>query len=292
MRQTAPRLRSWLRRCPAPLAQVVAVALSAGAIVTFAAGPGSAQTAPSVTVPATISADAASQTALSIRVGPPDAIPRRSFVRLRGLPSMAALSEGHSIAPGAWAVPLAALPTLKITLPAGTAGRSEFVVTLVGIDGAVLAAAKSTLVINAPRQAERDGAARTSGAPAAATILRAGAPLQHVPEPASAGPAPKAPAQTMTPEDRARALRMVKKGDDQLSEGNISGARLLYERAADMGLPEAAMALAGTYDAAELSQLHALGIAPNPKEARRWYERARELGAAGAAEQLQRLGAN
>jgi TPR repeat protein len=52
------------------------------------------------------------------------------------------------------------------------------------------------------------------------------------------------------------------------------------------------MALAGTYDAAELSQLHALGIAPNPKEARRWYERARELGAAGAAEQLQRLGAN
>jgi hypothetical protein len=208
---------------------------------------------------------------------------------------MAALSEGHSIAPGAWAVPLAALPNLKITVPAGAAGRSEFVVTLVAIDGAVLAAAKSTLVINPGWQEQPNDPARSAGAPppASATIMRAGAPPQG-PQPAerSTGPAPTITLQKMTAEDRDRAVRLVRKGDEHLSEGNIAAARLLYERAADAGLAEGAMALAGTYDAGELARLSVRGIAPNAKEARRWYERARELGAAGAAAQLQRLGTN
>jgi hypothetical protein len=250
--------------------------------------------APTIAIPATIAADAAGQAPLAIRVNPPDAIPRRSFIRLRGLPSMAALSEGHSIAPGAWAVPLAALPNLKISVPAGAAGRSEFVVTLVAIDGAVLAAAKSTLVINPARQGPREEAARSTGAPAAAVIMRAGAPPQG-PQPAersSTGPVPAAAPQKMSPEDRDRAVRLVKKGDEHLSEGNIAAARLLYERAADAGLAEGAMALAGTYDVEELARLKVRGIAPNATEARRWYERARELGATGAAAQLQRLGTN
>jgi hypothetical protein len=248
---------------------------------------------PTISMPTTIAAEAASQAPLFIRVNPPDAIPRRSFIRLRGLPSMAALSEGHSIAPGAWAVPLAALPNLKITLPAGASGRSEFVVTLVAIDGAVLAAAKSTLVINPGRQEPPTDPARSAGAPpsASATIMRAGAPPQG-PQPAERSTAPTITVQKMAPEDRDRAVRLVRKGDEHLSEGNIAAARLLYERAAEAGLAEGAMALAGTYDAAELARLNVRGIAPSAKEARRWYERARELGAAGAAAQLQRLGTN
>jgi len=291
--EAAPRQRNWHRHLPAPAAQPAALALLAGLILALLPAAVSAQSAPAISVPATITADAASQAPLAIRIGPASAIPRNSFVRLRGLPSMAALSEGHSIAPGAWAIPLTALPNLKITLPAGTAGKSEFVVTLVGSDGAVLAAAKSTLVINAGRQGEKDDPARAAGAPASATILRAGTPLQ-VPQPAerSAGPAPKISLQPMTPEDGERATRLLKKGDEHLSEGNISAARLLYERAADAGLAEAAMALAGTFDESSLSRLGTRGITPNRTEARRWYERARELGAAGAADQLRRLGAN
>jgi hypothetical protein len=287
--ETATQGRNWFSRFPAP----AALALLAGVALGLAPGAASAQTgsAPAISLPATITAEVASQAPLAIRITPPDAIPRNSFVRLRGLPSMAALSEGHSIAPGAWAVPLAALPNLKITLPAGAAGKSEFVVTLVGSDGAVLAAAKSTLVINANRQGERDDPPRGLGAPASATMLRAGTQLQALqPAERSAGPPPKVPA--LTPEDRDRATRLMKKGDEQLSENNIAAARLFYERAADIGLAEAAMALAGTYDAAELARLHALGITPNGPEARRWYERARDLGAAGAADQLRRLGAN
>jgi TPR repeat protein len=75
-----------------------------------------------------------------------------------------------------------------------------------------------------------------------------------------------------------------------LAQGRVAPARQLDARAADLGLAEAAMALAATYDAAELKQPHLRGIRPDAREARRWYERARALGAPDAAQRLQRLG--
>ena len=84
----------------------------------------------------------------------------------------------------------------------------------------------------------------------------------------------------------------MKRGDEELAEGRVAPARLLYERAADMGLAQAAMALAATYDAAELNKPHLRNILPDPAEAKRWYQRAHTLGAADAGARLQRLGAN
>ena len=217
-----------------------------------------------------------------------DAVPRNSFVRVRGLPPTAALTEGYSIAPGSWAVSLAALPELKIMLPAGTTGRSEIVVTLVSIDGAVLAETKSTLAISAASQRSGNLVTRDAGPPAAASILRAG--VGEGTE--RSGQPPQPVTQPSVPQDRERALRLVKKGDEQLAEGNIAAARLFYERAADAGLAEGAMALAGTFDAQELARLGVRGIQPDPKQARRWYERARELGANDAQERLHRIGTN
>lgn len=94
----------------------------------------------------------------------------------------------------------------------------------------------------------------------------------------------------MQPEDRERALRLLQRGHEQLAQGLIAPARLLYERAADLGLAQAAMALAATHDIAELTSPHLRGVSPDPKEAKRWYERARQLGASEAAQRLQRLG--
>ena len=245
---------------------------------------------PTIALPPAISAEAATQAALPIRVTPADSLPRNSFVRVRGLPPTAALTEGYSIAPGSWAVSLAALPELKIMLPAGTTGRSEIIVTLVSIDGTVLAETKATLSISpAGQKSERNLIARDQGPPSSATILRAG-----VGEGAerSGLPPPQPGMQSMPPQDRERALRLVKKGDEQLAEGNISAARLFYERAADAGLAQGAMALAGTFDATELAQLGVRGIQPDPKQARRWYERAQQLGASDAEERLRRIGTN
>ena len=67
-------------------------------------------------------------------------------------------------------------------------------------------------------------------------------------------------------------------------------ARQFFLRAAQLGLARGALLLAASYDPRELARWGAQGIQPNLTEARKWYERARELGAPEAEERLARLG--
>jgi hypothetical protein len=128
----------------------------------------------------------------------------------------------------------------------------------------------------------------------AAAAAPAPAPVPSRPKAAPAVEQPPkvaAPPPALDPARRASALKFVKRGDEELADGRVAPARLLYERAAEMGLAQAALALAGTYDPAELNQPHLRNVQPDLAEAKRWYERARALGAAEAATRLQRLGA-
>jgi hypothetical protein len=245
---------------------------------------GSSEPGITITLPPTILVEAASQAAFPIRVTPVNAVPRNSFVRVRGLPSTAALSEGYSITPSAWAVSLAALPELKIVLPPGTTGRSEIVVTLVSIDRSVLAESKSILAVSSADP--RSVTARGAEPPGAPSIVRLGIGDGAKPS----GHPRQTVTQPTTPQDRERAVRLVTKGDEQLAVGNIATARLFYERAADAGLAEAAMALAGTFDAEELARLGVHSVQPDPKLARHWYQRAQQLGASNAEEHQRRIG--
>jgi len=235
-----------------------------------------------ITLAPTVLAEAAGQPAFAIRVTPVDAVPRNSFVRVRGLPPTAVLTEGYSITPSSWAVSLAALPELKIMLPPGTTGRSEIVVALVSIDGAVLAETKSMLAISPADQSSV--ATRDAEPPGAPSILWLG--VGDGTE--QSGQPQRAVTQPTTPQARERALHLLKKGDEQRAVGNIAAARLFYERATDAGLAAAALALAGTFDAQELARLGVHSIQPDPKQARHWYERARQLGTSNAAEERQR----
>ena len=151
--------------------------------------------------PPAIAAEPASQAAFPIRVGPPDAVPRNSFVRVRGLPPMAALSEGHSIGPGSWAVSLAALPELKITLPAGSRGPVRHRRHAGGHRrlGAGRGQDRRWPFPPAGRPRSRREPA-TRPAPAAATILRAG-----VPEGAERRAPPPPPARSPRPRRTASA---------------------------------------------------------------------------------------
>ncbi|MBX9589128.1 MAG: hypothetical protein K2X43_07480 [Hyphomonadaceae bacterium] len=270
-----------------PVARGLLAALSFAASI--ASGAVHAQTPrPAILIAATISAEPAQQAPLAIRIGSPEAVPKGSFIRIRGLPPTIALSDGHSIAPGSWAIPIAALPNLRITLPAMALGKSEISITLVGNDGTVLAEAKSVLIISATVAPGKSNGPSVS-------ILRAGTPQPPAPaETAVRPPSPIPPEgpSRLTPEQRDRALRLVKRGDEHLAEGGIAQARLLYERAAEAGLAQGAMALAATYDAAELSRLGVRGLQPDRALALHWYERARQLGASEAEQRLRRLGAN
>jgi hypothetical protein len=100
-----------------------------------------------ITVAPSISVRAASHAALQIRIAPANALPKNCFVRVRGLPPAVSLSEGYATTPGAWAVPLYALTSLQMIVPAGVTGRAELSISLVGEDGTLLADAKSVLVV-------------------------------------------------------------------------------------------------------------------------------------------------
>lgn len=125
---------------------------------------------PRISVAPMITAAPASQVLLPIEVGPPEALPNNSFVRVRGLPPTVSLSDGHAIGPGSWAIPLFALPTLKATIPAGIAERGNVVISLVAVDGTLLAEARTVLVIGsaaeklfAESRAEEGARARATG---------------------------------------------------------------------------------------------------------------------------------
>lgn len=225
---------------------------------------------PRITVAPAISTHSASQAALTIRVGPSDALPRNSFVRVRGLPPTVSLSEGYATAPGAWAVPLYALATLQMIVPAGVTGRAELSISLVNEDGALLADAKVLLTI----------AAHQTPAPA----QEAKAPPAPSPRP----PQPQAP--MLSPADREAAERFIARGEQEIERGQVAIARQFFLRAAQAGLARGALLLAATYDPRELARWGVHGVLPNLPEARKWYERARELGAPEAEERLARLG--
>ena len=282
-------------------------------------------------------AEANRETPLSVTVEPADAAPPRSFLRIRGLPPTVVLSDGHALGSGLWAVPLRAVPDLKITVPAGIAERAQVTFSLVSLDGSVLAevvtqmifapAAKRSDQIAAqppiPEPNERANTARSMSAlggpavpvvpvpvpvqPPVAVPAPVAAPvLAPAPVPAAVAPpaiasiatrlpalaAPLAPAPVvpvLAPEERLRLQRLIEKGDEQLAEGSVAAARLLYARAADAGYAQGALALAITYDPNELARLRVVGIRPDPEMARTWYRKAQLLGASQATERLRRL---
>lgn len=96
-----------------------------------------------------------------------------------------------------------------------------------------------------------------------------------VPQRASApavSPAPEAP---QTSPGLLELLR--RRGVSAFSQGDISGARLFYQRGADAGCGPCAEAMAQTYDAEQLRRMGAMGIKPDPVLAETWHIRARQL---------------
>jgi len=244
--------------------------------------------APRIAVAPTILAEPASQAALPIQVGPPGSLPGNTFVRLRGLPASVSLTEGYAIAPGSWAVPLFGLPTLKAIVPAGLAGRSEIIIHLVGVDGTTLAETRTALVVGPAAMiapAERLPAERPpqrSSLAVSPPPAQAPAPERNVQPPPTSLPA----------QDKERAERLIVSGDRHLEQGNIGAARMFFQRAAEAGLATGALKMAATYDPAELDRLQVKvqGAIPDRAEARKWYERARALGAPEADDRLARIG--
>ncbi|MFZ3361238.1 MAG: hypothetical protein WA177_21030 [Xanthobacteraceae bacterium] len=90
--------------------------------------------------------------------------------------------------------------------------------------------------------------------------------------------------------DTGEMAMLVSRGKDFLSAGDLSGAQLLFRRAAEAGSAEAALALASTYDPHYLAAHNVVGVIGDQAKARAWYQRAMELGSTEAAHMLAQLG--
>jgi TPR repeat protein len=91
-------------------------------------------------------------------------------------------------------------------------------------------------------------------------------------------------------DDASEIAAKMKIGAELMANGDVTAARMMFERAAEAGEAAAAFALAETYDPAVLRRLRLRGgIAPDVALARRWYEKARDLGSIAAPERIVRL---
>jgi hypothetical protein len=222
---------------------------------------GGAEGTSRIKVATTILAQPASQVALRIQFEHPAAVPPTSFVRFHGLPPSVSLTEGFSVGPGVWAVPLIALATLKANVPAGVSGHTNFLITLVNVEGMILAEATSVLLVESA--ADRQGAATTTEHNAfiyrPAALHPPASPLAELPDP--------------------HIENLLAAGQRYLAQGNIAAARAFFRRAAETGVAAGATLLATTYDPVSLKRLNVVGLVGDHNEALKWYQRARELGA-------------
>lgn len=126
---------------------------------------------------------------------------------------------------------------------------------------------------------------RTPFPPGGPTAPAVPAPVQgqaRGPNPPPA-PAPQSPGPAVSP---ALVQMLLRRGDEMLAIGDLSAARLLYERAAAAGNARAATAAGKTYDPEFLARTGARGIQPAPDKAAEWYRRGAALGDPEAQDRL------
>jgi hypothetical protein len=102
---------------------------------------------------------------------------------------------------------------------------------------------------------------------------------------------PLPPAQRLVPPPHLwDSAARIKLGAELMAAGDIAAARTMFERVAEAGDAAGAFALAETYDPAVLRAMPLRGgITPDAGLARRWYEKARDMGSSSAPERLARL---
>ncbi len=96
------------------------------------------------------------------------------------------------------------------------------------------------------------------------------------------------PAREQPAVPKAVLAMLMQRGQEMLSIGDLSAARLLFGRAAEAGDKDAMLAMGGTFDPVALAGASSLLIADRA-EAMRWYGLAAAAGSAEASARMQRL---
>ncbi|HKB22985.1 MAG TPA: SH3 domain-containing protein [Methyloceanibacter sp.] len=196
-----------------------------------------------------IEAKAGEDVPFSIAIDSVDMLPARSIIAIREIPPGATLSQGRPYGSSEWSLTPDEIGDLRLHLPKGVTSGTDMRIELMGADGTILASATTRLEI--------------AQDPRAALVLRS--------------------------DESDRIDDLIKHGQKMVEVGYLAGARAYFRRAVEAGSGEAALLLGACYDPAFIEKIGAQGIEPDLKEARTWYERAKQLGVADADAKLAQL---
>jgi hypothetical protein len=178
-----------------------------------------------------------------------------ALVFVSGLAAGTTLSTGRAWGETGWIIEAADVEKAVLRPPRGFAGVMQYTLTLRLADG---------------RSADRQ-------------TLR----LQW--DQATNGRAPNRESAEPRQLDADEIATLLKRGEELFKTGDLAGARLLLQRAAEAHDPVATLALATTYDPNVLEELGVRGVAGDRATARAWYEKAREYGSREAPRRLELL---
>lgn len=197
-------------------------------------------------------------------------------VLLDGLAQGTTLSAGLSMRPSSWQLPPDKLAGLYLYAPKDFVGVMNTTVKLLGPNNRLLDSRDMQLKwISKPSPQAPEPIVASAGNQAPTGV--------HIGAVPSDAPAIK-------PIDPGEAAMLMQRGRDFLASGDISAARVAFRRVADAGMPDAALALANTYDPAYLAAHNVIGALGDIAMARRLYQRASKLGSAEAGQILARMG--
>ena len=178
-----------------------------------------------------------------------------ALVFISGLAAGTALSTGRPWGETGWIIDAADIEKTALRPPRGFSGTMQYTLTLRLADG---------------RSVDRQ-------------ILQ----LQW--DQAANGGTPNREASTPRQLVAEEITTLLKRGEELFKTGDLAGARLLLQRAAEAHSAVGALALATTYDPNVLAELGVLGVTGDAAMARAWYEKAREYGSREAPKRLELL---
>jgi hypothetical protein len=187
---------------------------------------------------------------LPLQIRPEEAATEPFILTLSGAPAGTILSGATQMSSDTWFLSPGSVNLLEIALPEWSTSVFEMTISLRRTNGLMAAQTKAWLA---------------------------------VPPPASRLPASQNIDEAAVQDALAQANRLLDKGD-------IVSARMIYQRAAELGSGSAALALGATYDPNRLWSLGVLGLSGDRERARQWYMRASELGNPEAKARLTALG--
>lgn len=206
--------------------------------------------------------------ALNIKLSE-EASKEAALISLKGLDENCKLSTGIDVGAGQWLLPPARLDTLTVTAPDSLTGTFDIEVQLLKDDAQTPMSdpVSFTLTIGqAPQPSERAEAPAETQVAALSETNEEASQLLEVTE--------------STPEIDTDPLTqlLIRDGNKLMREGDILGARRLYEQAAANGNPEAALAMGRSYDPSYFEKLPIQTGKPDPATAFQWYKQALDGG--------------